>query len=1050
MKRKFTLIWVLGLTIIASVVIINSCSPDSVSQSYAGMPDVVDFNFHIKPILSDRCYQCHGPDEKSRKAELRLDTREGALGKGESGKYAIKAGKPHKSELFNRLTTHDPDDIMPPSESGLIVTDYEKALIEKWIDQGAKWKDHWAFIPPQKAKLPKVQNKKWAKNEIDQFILAKLEQTGLSPSEEAAKEALIRRVSFDLTGLPPTLEEIDNFVNDNSENAYEKVVDRLLSSESYGERMASDWLNVARYGDTHGYEADSKRMAWQWRDWVIKAFNKNLPYNQFITEQMAGDLLANPTRDQIIATSFNRNHLMNSENGILDEEWRVEYVSDRTNTAGKAILGLTMECAKCHDHKYDPISQKEYYGMFAFFNNVDEPGQIRYESQVYPLVNLTNDMEQKELEKLESLCDEQREEITSYVQNLKKEREWESKVNKKINLKKGLKVHISFDKLRENKDGYYFANKAEPGRPLTFTGDANWVDGAMGKGLGYDGINETVFKDAKNSYYGHEAFSYSFWVNYPEPFKQARFMGTDDGSFDKVPGYYLHLEEDKVAFQISSTWDYNFIKVKAKESFPFQKWTHITVTYDGSSKAVGVKMYMDGKPLELNVLKDNLTKKINPFAWFKIGHSTMQGGALDEFRQYDRVLTLPEIQTLAQKEVTEEGWFDYYVHNGDKSLSSMRDSLKSMIFERISLLDTVPQLMVMKDLEDSIRPTYILNRGVYDDRGAEVHAHTPEAVLSFSDSLPKNRYGFAEWLFAPEQPLTSRVMVNRMWQMIFGKGLVSTPDDFGNQGSLPTHPELLDWLSVDLRENGWDMKALYKKMVMSATYLQASDVSPEKLNQDPNNDLLARGPRYRLTAEMIRDNALAVSGLLVNKIGGEPVKPYQPAGIWAQVSTARTPYDQDHGEKLYRRSLYTYWKRAVPPPNMTTLDAPTRHTCTVKREATSTPLQALIMLNDVQFVEAARVFAERVMKHGGEELDDRITYAFRIATARKPSQEELVILKTLYNDSKEEFKKHASDVKQLLKAGEYPVDKNLNQLEIATYTMITSAILNMNETITKG
>ena len=974
----------------------------------------------------------------------------GALGKGESGAYAIISGKPHKSELVKRLRSHDPDISMPPPESGLLVSDYEQALIEKWIDQGAEWKKHWAFIPPHKNPLPIVRQADWPANEIDHFVLAKLEKSGLTPSETATKESLIRRLSFDLTGLPPTLGEIDAYLADTADNAYERVVDRLLSSKSYGERMASDWLAVARYGDTHGYEADSRRMAWQWRDWVIEAFNSNLPYDQFITQQIAGDLMPNPSRNQIIATAFNRNHLMNSENGILDEEWRVEYVSDRTNTVGKAILGLTMECAKCHDHKFDPISQKEYYGMFAFFNNVDEPGQIRYESQAYPVLNLTTENEQKTLRELDQLSEEQRNKIASYISELEKGSTWQGSLKKNIDLNRGLKVYVPFEKAGKNSQGKFLANKVDSQRPVSLDGEAKFIKGVAGNAFEFDGINQVLFKDAGNSFGSNEAFSYAFWARFPEPFQEARLLGTEDGNFDLVPGYLFYIENDKLSFQLCNTWDHNFIKVTSKESFPFKQWTHLTLSYDGSSKAKGVKIYMDGKALDLEVIKDNLTKQLPTQAWFTIGHSSLEGGALDEFRQYDRVLTLPEIQVLAKQQNSGEDWFDYYVHNEDEKLKDLRAELKETLSQKMNLLDTVPQLMVMRDLQDSVRPTYVLDRGIYTERKEQVEAHTPAAVLAFSGDFPKNRLGFTEWLFSPEHPLTSRVMVNRMWQMVFGKGLVATPDDFGNQGSLPSHPELLDWLAVEFQQTGWDMKALLKKMLMSSTYRQSSKISSDLLEKDPNNDLLSRGPRYRMTAEMIRDQALAVSGLLVDTIGGEPVKPYQPPGLWAQVSTARTPYDQDHGEKLYRRSLYTYWKRAVPPPNMVTFDAPTRHTCTVKREATSTPLQALILLNDVQFVEAARVFAERVLKKGGIDMEERITYAFRLTTARTPSKEEMSTLLALVKESKEEFLQHGDDIDQLLNTGEYPVDESLDGLEIAAYTMLTSAILNMNETITKG
>lgn len=1036
---------------IISLLFLGSCLQNSSPELVDGkaLPAKVDYNFHVKPILSDRCFACHGPDEAKRGAELRLDTEEGMFAKLESGGYAIVKGKPHRSKMLDRIHHNDPEMLMPPPESNLNLSAYEKALLEKWINQGAEFKEHWSFIPPKKAPLPKVQNKEWLTNEIDHFILSKIEKQGLSPSEIANKEALIRRVSFDLTGLPPTLQEIDAFLNDSSDNAFEKVVDRLLSSKKYGERMATDWLAVARYGDTHGYEADSERMAWQWRDWVIDAFNQNKAYDQFITEQLAGDLIPDPSREQMIATAFNRNHLMNSENGIIDEEWRVEYVSDRTNTAGKALMGLTMECAKCHDHKYDPISQKDYFSLFAFFNNVAEPGQIRYQTQAAPVLDLTTSDQDQILQDIEVKSTEQHAAIKDYIAKLKQNNTWQSKVEKRIDLNKGLEVYVPFEKTANGKDGKIFVNQANPQRPISFTGDEIFIDGTVGKALEYDGINETVIKDGRSSYASNEAFSVALWLKFPEPFPEARIFGTEDGSFDLVPGVYCFINDDKLFFQLCNTWDYNNIKVRTKNKFPFDKWVHLTVVYDGSSKADGVKIYLDGQIQPLDVINDKLTKNLNIYAWYKMGHSSFQGGAIDEFRQYKRVLTLPEIQTLAKQKVTEESWFEHYVFNQDKTHASLRDSLKHTLQKRIALLDTVQQLMVMGDLPDSIRPTYVLNRGVYDDRGEEVFAQTPESIMGFADDLPKNRLGLAQWFFAKDNPLTSRVMINRLWQMLFGKGIVNTPDDFGNQGALPSHPELLDWLAVDFQEHDWDMKTMIKKMVMSSTYRQASSITPELLEKDPNNDLLARGPRYRMSAEMIRDNALAVSGLLVDKIGGEPVRPYQPEGIWAQVSSLKTPYVQDHGEKLYRRSLYTYWKRAAPPPNMLTLDAPTRHTCTVKREATSTPLQSLILLNDIQFVEAARVFAQNLLT---ENLDNEalVQKAFRTVTSRTPSKQELETLSQLWEESKTEFEKVPTDAEKLLAIGEYPVENQLNALDLAAFTMVTSAILNLNETITKS
>ena len=1039
------------------LVCLYGCSNEKLYKTANGeqkyLPEKIDFNFHIKPVLSDRCFVCHGPDAKTRQADLRLDNKEGIYSVLKNdGVASILPGKSKKSKIVERISSLDADFKMPPPESKLSISEYEKALIKKWIDQGAKYKKHWSFISPQKPELPELNDYGWVTNEIDYFILEKILDAGMSPSHLAAKEVLIRRLSFDLRGLPPNLEEIENFLNDNSENAYEKLVDKFLESSSFGERMASDWLALARYGDTHGYESDSKRMAWQWRDWVINAFNQNMPYDQFITEQLAGDLLPNATREQLIATSFNRNHLMNSENGIIDEEWRVEYVSDRTNTFGTAFMGLTMECAKCHDHKYDPISQKEYYNLFAFFNNVDEPGAIRYESQAFPTLDLTTSEEQTNLNKLVKRITDKRIAINDIIHELKEKDDWKSRIRREqMDINKGLKVHVTFDDLSKNEDGKIFINKADTSRVVSlYTGDEKFIGGINGNAMYYDGINSTIIQDSLNAFEINQPFSFSFWLTFPEPFSRATILGTDDGSFDKVPGYYLFIEDDKLSFQLSSTWDHNSITVKSKESFPFKKWNYITLTYDGSSYAKGVKLYVDGNLQELTILKDNLTRttRKNP-GWFKIGHYSLQGGAIDEFRQYDRVLTLPEIQKLSGQSITENGWFDYYVYNDDQKLKYLRDSLQHNIKERLTLLDSIPQLMIMKDLQDSIRPTYILNRGIYDDLGEKVFANTPEKILEFSDALPKNRFGLAKWLFDEKNPLTSRVIVNRLWQIVFGKGIVDTPDDFGNQGSLPSHPELLDWLAVEFQDNGWDIKGIIKQMLLSSTYKQSSEITTEHLDRDPQNHLLARGVRYRLSAEMIRDNALEVSGLLVDKIGGEPVKPYQPEGIWAQVSSTKIPYEQDHGEKLYRRSLYTYWKRAAPPPNMLTFDAPSRHVCVVKRETTSTPLQALILLNDVQFIEAARVLAQNLLN---ENLDKKSTLkkAFRMVTSRIPKEKELETLAQLWQESKLEFEKQPTDADKLIKLGEYPIESNVDKLELAAFTVVTSAIFNLNETITKS
>lgn len=739
------------------------------------IPDKVDFNFHVKPILSDRCFKCHGPDEKVREGGFALHDKAlafAALGE-QQDRYAIVPGDPESSTLVHRIYAEDLNERMPPPESNLALTEYEKAILKKWVEQGAEWKEHWAFIPPVKPEIPKVSHTAWPSNEIDYFILAKLEALNLSPSGKETKEKLIRRVSFDLTGLPPSLEEISDFVNDDSPDAFEKVVGRLLASGAYGERMALEWMDLARYADTHGYQDDFERIMWPWRDWAIHAFNRNMPYDEFVSWQLAGDLLPDASLEQVIATGFNRNHKITAEGGVIDEEYRTEYVADRAQTFATAFLGLTLECARCHDHKYDPISQKDYYSLFSFFNNIPEKGLMP---------------------------------------------------------------------------------------------------------------NPTVI---------------------PEP--------------------YI---------------------------------------------------------------------------------------------------------TLTQKQIEETVSF-------------------------INNLDSMPAipLMVMKEM-DTPRKTFVLQRGQYDRPGEEVQPATPRSILPMGEKRRKDRLGLAEWLFDENNPLTARVAVNRLWQQLFGSGIVATSFDFGNQGALPTHPELLDFLAIKYREEGWDTKAMLKYIVLSSTYQQSAAVSEELLEADPDNRWLARAPRRRLKAEMIRDQALKLSGLLNETVGGPSVKPYQPPGIWEETtgggggSTAK--YVQDTGDKLYRKSLYTFWKRTVPPPGMTAFDAPSRDLCTVKRQETNTPLQALVLLNDPQAVEAARMMAHQAIDRAGEKVSERIAYLFRLATSRAPEQNELDILVQYFEEERLRFAERPERAELYLRVGEYTLQTKMEPAELAAYAVVANAILNLDEAVTRG
>ena len=1042
--------------------------PKELAKLDSQLPKTVDYNLHVRPILSDKCFLCHGPDKNSQKAGLDLATPDGAFAalKKASHKHAIVPGNLAESEVYYRLITTDEHDRMPPKSSNRMLTNYEKAVLMKWIEQGAEYKPHWALLKPQKHPLPAVSNKNWPRNEIDYFILGKLDEKGLKPSPEADKETLLRRVTLDLTGLPPTIAELDAFLADTSPNAYETVVNRLLKSPHYGEKMAVDWLDVARYADTHGYTVDRYRPMWPWRDWVIKSFNRNMPFDQFATWQLAGDLLPKPTREQRLATAFNRNHSQNMEGGIVNEEFRVEYVADRTNTLGTAFLGLTVECARCHDHKFDPISQKDYYSLFGFFNNVDEMGQISWDDATpVPTMLLTEARQDSLLSFLDAKLKGADAALNHTIAQEKPAFDtWRKTTGNSpaIDLSKGLQAHFTFDKLV---DGKFVSTVSAADRGAV--ADPVLVAGPFGKAFRSNG--DDVLDLGKVGIFDRaQPFSIGVWVNIPKNLAKGVILhkGQGDITFN-FRGYFLGLRDGKAELIMAHTWPYNSITRVGSQPLPKDKWIHLTMTYDGSSKANGLKLFVDGRETPLVTEKDNLYKDIlwadgRSFTGKQPGlqlgadvrGTGFKNGLVDELSVYNRKLTAPEIVRLAQSAggttqklalpTNDNDLFSYYLATVSSAYEHQRAAQQQIRTERNKVAETIPEIMVMEDMKTP-RPTYILKRGAYDAHGSPVRPDVPDRVLPFDKTWPRNRLGLAKWLLHPDNPLTARVVVNRYWQTYFGAGIQKNANNFGNQGGLPTHPELLDFLAVRFRESGWNVKAIQKFIVMSATYRQSSRMTAEHRQKDPENVWLARGPSFRLTAEMVRDHALASSSLLSGRVGGPSVKPYQPEGLWAVNNAV---YKPDSGENLYRRSLYTFWRRTNPPPSMNTFDAPSRSYCVVQRQKTSTPLQALVLLNDPQFVEAASVVAEQTMAQNPDPAN-RLTYMYRLLTARKPTRRELTILTTLYDREYGTFRQSPAKLRGWLHAGEHRYSGNMNAHALAANTVVASTIMNSDAFLTK-
>ena len=1121
--------------------------PADIVAAESNLPDKIDYNLHVKPILSDRCFACHGPDKAKQQAGLRLDTPEGAYeALTKSGHTAIVPGNLAKSELVSRIISNDPDEMMPTPKSNLTLTAEEKATLIRWVEQGAEYKQHWSLLAPTMPEIPKVKDEKWVKNDIDRFVLAKQEAKKLAHAPEANKTTLLRRVTLDLIGLPPTPAEVDAFLADKSPNAYEKVVNRLLNNPHYGERQAVEWLDVARYADTDGYQDDGLRTIWPYRDWVIKAYNRNLAFDRFVTWQLAGDLLPNPTRNMLIATAFNRNHQQSQEGGIVDEEYRTEYVIDRVGTFGKAFLGLTTECARCHDHKYDPISQKDFYSLYAFFNSNNERGQIPYNGEASPTITLTTPKTDAQLnyirEKLTPLeqqlninrpdyqqryanwlttasttnsvkpsdvgliahytfDESDRTDIKAFVKaaNEKRKQEDEQRKRDEERLKKSgkkmpEKKQIAKQKTKEElwKDPRNaFANEVNDTLPAWLGGDTDnlpySVAGHFGKARYLPGDSYISLPNSFAVFEQNEPFTISSWFNIAKPSTGATLLGRTTGPMDGQRGYQLDLLDDgRLKLSLNHVWPANAIDIESVDKVPMKKWFQVAFTYDGRAKASGLTLYLNGKPMRMRVVTDNLKHSMvygkdrshwvqHPFYIGRMHDYFYRDIAVDELRIYNRCLTPLEMaglgtgtDALAQALQTplanrtpaqRTNLYTYYVTTQDSVYRKAFAEDMKLRGERLMLYTNSDQIMVMQERKYP-RTTHLLNRGSYDAPADVVKPAVLHSMTPMPDNFPKNRLGLAKWLLMPENPLFSRVMVNRFWQQYFGQGIAKNSDDFGNQGALPTHPELLDYLAIRFRDGWplpgtgqlgtrWNVKEMQKLIVMSATYRQASSVAEKQREADPENAFLTRGPSYRMSAEQVRDNALAASGLLTQRIGGPSVRPYQPAGIWEALATRNAvKYVQSQGDSLYRRSMYTFWKRSSPAPMMLNFDASERHTCIVKRQKTSTPLQALVTLNDPQFVEAARVLAQHVMPTA-RSASDAIPAMFKAVISRPGRPEEVALMKQLYGEELADFKKNPKRATELLSVGEYPVDKQLNTGELAAWTVVASTIMNFDEAIIK-
>ena len=1001
----------------------------------------IDFSRDIRPILSNNCFACHGPDEKQRKGGFRLDEKSSALGKGESGELVIVSGKPDASGLIARITSNDADLKMPPADSNKHLKPAEIELLKKWVASGADWQQHWAFVAPVK---PKSERAPWVLNQIDWFILQKMKQARLKPSPKASRETLIRRVTFDLTGLPPTLAEIDAFLNDRSADAYEKVVDRLLKSEAFGEHMARFWLDAARYGDTHGLHLDNYREMWAYRDWVVEAFNSNKPYKEFIIEQLAGDLLPNATDDQLIATGFNRCHVTTGEGGSINEEVYVRNVVDRVVTTGTVFMGMTFECSRCHDHKYDPFTQRDFYSMFAFFNSIDGAPMDGNKKDHAPALKVLTPGQKRRASELEKQIAETRKEIAKALASYKyaePRNPTEPKVSEPTEF-----VWVD--------DAVPVGARAQGNSPWKFVSEPKPVSGKTVSTRTAKGLSQHFFDRAKDPLKiskGDVFFCYVF-LDAKNPPKEI-MLQWNDGKWEhraRWGGNQIPWGRDNSPSRLNrgplpKTGEWVRLEVPAKDvglnpGSLVNGWAF--TQFDGT-------VHWDKAGI---VSSSNQNRHYDSFAIWQRDQKVAKGGSLS-----DELKAVVMLADEKRNEDQKRKLLDHFVEHVFTGSRSVFDPKLKAIADAETQLTTARNAasttLIFREKAEP-KPSFLLTRGEYDQKGEPVSRATPAILPPLPADAPKNRLGFARWLTNRAHPLTARVAVNRFWQQVFGTGLVKTSEDFGSQGEPPSHPQLLDWLAVTFQEEGWDVKKLMRRIVMSATYRQNSKVTPKLFELDPENRLLARGPRFRLDAEMLRDQALAVSGLLNRKLGGPSVKPPQPDGLWFAVgysgsNTVR--FKSDTGsDKVHRRTLYTFVKRTAPPPQMSIIDAPSRESCSMRRERTNTPLLALLLLNDPQYFECARMLGERTLNEGGKTDRERLHFIFRIATGRKLTDSELNELETVHRDLGKSYAADPESAAMLLGVKPAPETGRAAQVNLATWVMVANLILNLDEVLTKG